>query len=419
MNRNASLPMIISGKNQARPLKRLPKAHEKFNETYLQELLVEHPGLLPVDKLRSDAGNLLCIGREVPVGSSGIIDNLYLSTGGYPVIVETKLWRNPQARREVLSQILDYIKEAAGRDFEWLENVWNDFTRKRFGARDKLMDKLNSIADDELDEKDFIDRVNIAMTKGDILAVIVGDGIETRLQQLVSHLCKDTAHLRYSLALVELGCYIIDENTADSDMLVIPRIIQDVEPVQRAYVRIDLASDIEQKLQVNSIVCDESSRKSKHVRTILNEEGFLNELENCVGSELRHKIERFYQDISVEYELEPEFKSAAVMLKIPDAMGEKPGVSLLGIERQGRIYNTRHIKGQLKRWGITDDTALKLTSDFWNDLHKVEPRFPVDGISHMSPGTFINIKDIEGELEEIKKVIGKAAARIREVINYA
>lgn len=48
--------------------------------------------------------------------TSGSIDNLYLSTGGYAVLVETKLWRNPQARREVLSQTLDYIKDLARED---------------------------------------------------------------------------------------------------------------------------------------------------------------------------------------------------------------------------------------------------------------------------------------------------------------
>jgi hypothetical protein len=30
---------------------------------------------------------------------------------GLPVLVECKLWRNPQGRREVVGQILDYAKE--------------------------------------------------------------------------------------------------------------------------------------------------------------------------------------------------------------------------------------------------------------------------------------------------------------------
>jgi len=86
---------LASGK-PAQKLVRLQKAHEKFDEAFLQELLVDHPELIPVDEFRPDVGDLLCIGREVSVGGAGSIDNLYLSTGGYPVIVETKLWRNPR-----------------------------------------------------------------------------------------------------------------------------------------------------------------------------------------------------------------------------------------------------------------------------------------------------------------------------------
>ncbi|MEO0414057.1 MAG: hypothetical protein AAF226_03780, partial [Verrucomicrobiota bacterium] len=86
-------------------LERLPKNHSEFNEDFLQETLARHPELLPVNSLRNDVGDLLSLGREISV-ASGFIDNLYLSTAGYPVLVETKLWRNPQARREVLSQTL-------------------------------------------------------------------------------------------------------------------------------------------------------------------------------------------------------------------------------------------------------------------------------------------------------------------------
>ena len=43
------------------------------------------------------------------------------STGGYVVVVEAKLWRNPQARRQVLSQTLDYVKRLVQKDYEWLE----------------------------------------------------------------------------------------------------------------------------------------------------------------------------------------------------------------------------------------------------------------------------------------------------------
>ena len=56
----------------------------------------------------------------------------------------------------------------------------------------------------------------------------------------MAHLCRDSAHLRYSLALVEFACYEFP-NQKEEGILVVPRIVQSVEPVQRAYVRVELA----------------------------------------------------------------------------------------------------------------------------------------------------------------------------------
>ena len=135
-----SIPIIIKRDRQIQRLTRLERSHTQFDEKYLQELLVDYPDLLPVYKLRDDVGQLMCIGREVTVGDSGSIDNLFISTGGYPIIVETKLWRNPQARREVLSQVLDYTKELVKKDFEWFGQVWREFSNRRHDKENNLIE---------------------------------------------------------------------------------------------------------------------------------------------------------------------------------------------------------------------------------------------------------------------------------------
>jgi hypothetical protein len=40
----------------------------------------------------------------------GSIDNLFLTPTGDIILVETKLWSNAKARREVVAQALDYIR---------------------------------------------------------------------------------------------------------------------------------------------------------------------------------------------------------------------------------------------------------------------------------------------------------------------
>ena len=84
-------PFLLGSDGVAHRATRLPRVHQQFDERFIQELLVAHPQLLPVAAFRPDIGELVCIGREVPTRDSGTIDNLYLSTTGYIVVVETKI----------------------------------------------------------------------------------------------------------------------------------------------------------------------------------------------------------------------------------------------------------------------------------------------------------------------------------------
>ncbi|RPH52225.1 MAG: hypothetical protein EHM85_03810 [Desulfobacteraceae bacterium] len=397
-------------------LQRLPRVHTKFDERFLQDLLADHPELLPVRDIRDDVGSLLCIGREVAV-SSGAIDNLYLSTQGYPVIVETKLWRNPQARREVLSQTLDYIKEVVQKDFEWFAQQWKLFSQQHDNQTGDLPSRLNDLSDDEIDEQFIVDRVNRALSRGDVVAIIVGDGIETRLQELVAHLCRDSSHLRYSLALVELACYQFENQDRDG-IIVVPRIIHDVEPVQRAYVRVDLANELERQLTVTPVVVTDRDGP-KPPRVNLNEDDFLDAIEQSAGRQCRDQIYQFYSDLIDSFNLEPEFKAAAVMLKVPHPDGDGMGTSILALEKQGRIYNTKHMSHQLKRWGLSLTVIEQITSDYWTALHNIDLRFNPAGIVHLAPRQFLPFAEIVDKLSDIKDRVGKVVAEIRSAYENA
>jgi hypothetical protein len=55
--------------------------------------------------------------------SNGYIDNLLMTPSGDIAIVETKLFRNPQARRAVLAQVLDYATALFGMDYAGFEKA--------------------------------------------------------------------------------------------------------------------------------------------------------------------------------------------------------------------------------------------------------------------------------------------------------
>ncbi len=94
--------------------KALLRNHDRFEvldeseftaEAALQEALKRNPEVLPVADL--DLNEVVVVGREVTL-SVGAIDLLLVDSTGRVVVVETKLSSNPELRRQVVAQLLDY-----------------------------------------------------------------------------------------------------------------------------------------------------------------------------------------------------------------------------------------------------------------------------------------------------------------------
>ena len=400
-------PYIVrSGK--AEPLARLPRTHNEFSEAYLQGLLADYPHLLPVSVLRSDVGELVCIGREVPTRDSGTIDNLYLSTGGYVVVVETKLWRNPESRREVVAQVLDYVKDVTTRDFAWLDDVWDHSMVRQPSDPPKLFEKMLRASREPIDEAEYVDQVERGLMRGQVLALIVGDGIEARLHQLVEHLSRGSAHLAYSLGLVALRTYELDDAH-----IVIPELVQHVEPIERAFVRVELAEGLE-RVRVTSQVAVETPQSSsgQKKRTTLTAERLFDALNRTLGPENARIVRDFIEGVSA-FGIEPEFKSRALMLKVADPAEDAPGASLLAIEDSGRIYNPDHGAGQVRRWGWDEAAVDRTIGEYWMHLSSIDSRFSLNGISHMRSGEFLPLRDLIAKLPAIGDAMREAVQTIQ------
>src|SRR4051812_13014842 len=107
MRRSLGTPVLVGAEGRPASLERIFLGAGQHDEAWLQQLIHERPGLIPVADIEPAFGELVAVAREVQCGH-GSIDNLYLTPTGGIVLVETKLWRNLQARREVVAQALDY-----------------------------------------------------------------------------------------------------------------------------------------------------------------------------------------------------------------------------------------------------------------------------------------------------------------------
>jgi hypothetical protein len=101
-------------------LQPVPLASGDRDEAWLRDFLFAHPGVLPTSTIDAAYTNPLPVCRELRT-PAGRIDGLFVTRFGGLIVVECKLWRNPQARREVVGQILDYAKEIAAWDYAELQ----------------------------------------------------------------------------------------------------------------------------------------------------------------------------------------------------------------------------------------------------------------------------------------------------------
>lgn len=229
-------PLVVTDDGATHKLTRVHFDERTVQEGWLQDLLERHPELLPVHDIEPAFGPLIAIGREVGT-AVGPIDNLFINPDGYMTLVETKLWRNPEARRQVVAQILDYAKEVSQWDYEQLDGHIRAAARqrRRQDAGPYEMAKASSAAGD-LDEAQFVDRVTRNLRRGRLLLIIAGDGIRESVETMAEYL-QQTPQLQFTLALVELLTYKLSPGS--DALLVVPQVVARTREIMRAVVRVE------------------------------------------------------------------------------------------------------------------------------------------------------------------------------------
>lgn len=132
-------------------------------EDFVQKLVFEHPDVLPMLDIEPAFTPLVSICRELRT-PAGYLDNLWVTPEGGIILGECKLTRNPQARREVIAQALDYAQAIAGWHYSDLEAA---ISRTVSPAASSLWGAVSGMS--ELDEEQFVDAVERRLRTGRFL----------------------------------------------------------------------------------------------------------------------------------------------------------------------------------------------------------------------------------------------------------
>jgi hypothetical protein len=275
-----SNPIIIQNGN-VQSLEKLSLGSSEYNESWIQKLCYENPTLLPLNEIEPTFGGMIPVCRELST-KSGFIDLIYLNESGFITIGECKLWRNPEARRKAVGQVLDYAKDLSSWDYSKLEK---DCLKARKDNKSSLYEIINEYYP-EVEESTFIDNVQKNLKKGRFLLAIIGDGIRENMEELVEYIHRN-GNLNFTLALIEIPIY---KNPNQGDLIITPRILAKTKEIERIVYR-----EVDADPEIVELKTDENSESKS-----ISEKVFFERLENAIGSKNVNEVQDFILELKNE-----------------------------------------------------------------------------------------------------------------------
>lgn len=231
-------PYIIDqiAQGRGKRLEVVDPGKRQFDQRWLQDLLTRCPELLPTAEIEPVFHPLMAIGREVPVFQERI-DVLCISPDGYPVIIDTKLWRNPEARQQVFSQVLDMAFAFSRWDVDQIEAQTEHFTTVCHGKCVAFRDLVEKeFGDLGMKYEEFRNNIEKNLELGRFLVAFVADKIHASSYDVLNELNKYPG-LGLQLALIELECFSVERGKHRS-LLIVPRIAKKTEILERSVVEV-------------------------------------------------------------------------------------------------------------------------------------------------------------------------------------
>jgi hypothetical protein len=191
----------------------------KTLEDALQTLLQKYPQIIPgkqIDPVSEDPPRFALLRREMPVGGWSL-DHLYVDQRGVLTLVETKLIQNPESRREVIGQIIEY---AANADEFWASGRARQHAAEFWSKQNKELDQiLQEQLGEEIDVEDLWDSVEANLKRGHIRLIVAADELRPEVRRMIEYLNREMQNAE--VLGLELKCY--GEDT--SSLVLVPRLI--------------------------------------------------------------------------------------------------------------------------------------------------------------------------------------------------
>lgn len=196
------------------------------NEAELQRLLAEDPALIAGEEVNSQAGEMVAAFREFPL-SIGWVDLLGFSDEGDVFLVECKLAANPEVKRKVIAQVLEYASGLWGTDYETLDQKIQAMTQK--SLVEQVAGAVNS---PEWDEAAFREQVSANLRDGRFTLIIVVDRVNDELARIIRYV-NEAGRPAFTLGALEIRRYQHNETE-----ILVPHVFSAAPAAERSSGRI-------------------------------------------------------------------------------------------------------------------------------------------------------------------------------------
>lgn len=335
-------PVLVQD-GQSIGLSRLRNGEHGRSERWLQELLFEHPSLVPAEAFEPTFTRMRPLAMEVPT-PRGRLDLLFINDTGHLTLVETKLWRNPEARRAVVAQLVDYAECFASWTYDDLREAVVKAQGVAGGVRDPLIEAVCSDPED-FDESKFIDSVSRNLRLGRFVLLIIGDGIREGVEQMAEFL-NQTPQLQFRLGLIELAMYRLNDDSAS--MFVQPRLLAKTREVTRAIVEINYSHRSDVKVHVPNQLPE---NRSATARSNITEAEFLEELQANNTADVVNFVRWVFEQLEARG-LELRWATNGPFLEyVHEDTGER--FTFGKLNKVGTFATMGHLSGQCPKHGLS------------------------------------------------------------------
>ncbi len=203
-----------------------PLEEEPFStEDELQSLIAQHPELLDGEQIRpGDPRRWLLITREKGIaetpdsGARWAVDHLIVDQDAVPTLVEVKRGLNPEIRRTIVGQVLEYAAHAAG---TWTaDELRRTFEESASADGHDPGEELGILlgTDRELDTNGFWENVATNLSARRMRLLFVADEIPDPLERVVEF-------LNAEMPIIEVLAVEIKQFRGEQTQTLVPRVL--------------------------------------------------------------------------------------------------------------------------------------------------------------------------------------------------